>query len=102
MGKDPKEKDKTSIPRGCYCYDENGLCPYWNLKEDLPEQYNGYCGFLGKTDMDLAREMEMKNLKTGEVCQGDELPIPVSLLWDQCKMCGVNDDDDSLYLVDEE
>lgn len=98
----PKEKDVSQIPSGCYCYDERGVCPYWDLLDDLPEQYNGYCGFLGKNDVELSREMEMENLNTGEMCKGDELPFPVSLLWDQCKMCGIKDDDDSLYLPDEE
>ena len=92
------DKDISGIPKGCYCYDENGICPYWDIQDDLPEQYNGYCGFLGKNDMELAQEMELENCSTGERVCGDDLPFPVSLLWDQCKMCGINDDDDSLYV----
>jgi hypothetical protein len=34
------EKDTYVIPEGCYCYDEKGICPYWDLKQNLPEQYN--------------------------------------------------------------
>ena len=62
-------KDESIIPKGIYCYDENRVCPYWNLKEFKPEQENGYCSFLEEGDW----EME-----------------GVSLLWDQCKECGVN------------
>jgi hypothetical protein len=35
------KKDKSVIPKGFYCYDEKGVCPYWSLKEDLPEKENG-------------------------------------------------------------
>lgn len=94
-------KDTSCIPKGCYCYDESGLCPYWDLLDDLPSQYNGYCAFLGKSDIEIAQERELKNMKTGEVARGDELPFPVSLLWDQCKECGINDVDESLYDVEE-
>lgn len=85
-----KEKDSSQIPKGPYCYDENGLCPYWDIIEELPDQYNGYCGFLGKNDTQLAQERELEEVKSGEVARGDELPFPVSLLWDQCKECGIN------------
>jgi hypothetical protein len=38
-------KDKSVIPKGYFCYDENGVCPYWSIKEDLPEQENGFVVF---------------------------------------------------------
>ena len=84
------EKDISCIPKGCYCYDEKCACPYWDLLDDLPKQYNGYCAFLGKSDLDLARERDMINDRTGEVVKGIDLPFPTSLLWDQCKECGIN------------
>jgi hypothetical protein len=87
-------KDTSCIPKGIYCYDEKGVCPYWSSLDGLPDQYNGYCSFLDKGDVELAQQMELQNVKTGEVARGDELPFPVSLLWDQCKMCGINDFDD--------
>ena len=77
-----------------YCYNENGICPYWSIKENLPEQENGYCSFLGKSDYELNRverdifithyKEEGKKIKTVERC-GPNNPFFLSLLWDQCK-----------------
>ena len=61
------------IPKGCYCYDENGNCPYWHLFKSLPKQENGYCHRLKAGDWEIDR---------------------LSLLWDQVKECGINDDED--------
>jgi hypothetical protein len=90
-------KDTSVIPKGMYCYtyDENGKykpCPYHELREDRPEQYNGYCLFLEQGDLELESEMELTDEKTGEKIKGDQLPFPVSLLWDGCKECGINKD----------
>ena len=85
-------KDKLVIPRGPYCYDDDGVCPYWSIKDELPNQYNGYCAYLEQSDVDLCCDMELENMRTGEVERGCDVPFPVSLLWDQCKMCGINDD----------
>lgn len=70
------KKDTTSIPKGMYCYDENGTCPYWDLIEDKPEQLNGYCRYL-------------------EI--GDWMERSGGLLWDQCKECGIKDDIEEIY-----
>jgi hypothetical protein len=72
------EKSTDVIPMGMYCYsrDDDGtvnVCPYWDMKDDQPEQMNGYCHFLGEGDWDV---------------EG------LSLLWDQCKECGENWGDD--------
>lgn len=41
----------TQIPKGIYCYDKNGLCPYWDRFSHIEDkQNNGYCHFLGKGD----------------------------------------------------
>lgn len=61
------------IPRGPYCYDENGVCPFWCREPTKQPQEDGYCSYLGKGDWQL---------------EG------FSLLWDQVKECDVNDDDD--------
>jgi len=56
------------IPHGCYCYDEQGVCPFWEkiIKEEEGHEYEtGYCYFLQEEDC--------------------------ILLWDQCKICGEND-----------
>lgn len=71
------EHGESVIPKGCYCYDKNGVCPYWEMIENIDEEeYHpineeneeiGYCWFLE---------------------EGDHI-----LLWDQCKICGKNDDE---------
>ncbi len=91
------KKDTNVIPKGTYCYtyDENGkfqICPYWDTIKDAPEQYNGYCHYLEKGDLDLEQEMDFIDEKTKEINKGCDLPFPVSLLWDQVKECGINDD----------
>lgn len=51
----------NDIPKGPYCYDKNGICPYWESKTPtdptLPKwqqpvsNYNdGYCHYLKKGD----------------------------------------------------
>jgi len=40
------------IPKGKYCHNENGICPFWTIdymKMDQ-EQGNGFCYFLNKGD----------------------------------------------------
>jgi len=85
-------KDRSKIPYGSYCYDKNGICPYWSINSDFPEQYNGYCAFLEKGDWDLNREREWIDVKTKIKLTADEIGLPMSLLWDQVKECGVNED----------
>lgn len=97
MRKLKAEKGTSVIPKGCYCYDENGTCPYWDKIEGAPKQYNGYCWYLEQGDMEILAEDDFTEQNTGEVRKGKDLPFPVSLLWDQCKECGINDDDESLY-----
>ena len=89
------EKDTSVIPEGLYCYtyDKNGEykpCPYHKTIETRPGQYNGWCDFLEKGDIENAQEMTLINEKTGEEIQGNDAPFPVSLLWDGCKECGIN------------
>ena len=62
---------KSRIPKGCYCYDENGICPFWCREPTQQPQEDGYCSYLGKGDWQLS----------------------CGLLWDQVKECGVNDDE---------
>ena len=91
------EKDITVIPKGSYCYTYEGddfkICPYWDTIEGAPKQYNGYCHYLEKGDIDLEQKMEFLNTKTNETVMGVDLPFPCSLLWDQCKECGINNED---------
>ena len=58
----------VNIPKGIYCYDEGGLCKFWNKDETKPHQESGYCTL-----------MNLKDWEHG------------TLLWDQVKECGLND-----------
>ena len=90
------KKDTTEIiPKGLYCYDENGLCPYWEIIEGGEYQNNGYCRFLKKGDWDLNKEptiswISEKGIKTvfDKPKSAEELGFHDSLLWDQVKECG--------------
>lgn len=98
------KKDTSVIPSGqyCYTYDKNKIykpCPYYRVIEDRPKQYNGWCDYLEKGDLELEKEMVFKDMKTDEEKTGDELPFPVSLLFDQCKECGINDNIDENELL---
>lgn len=64
-----------SIPKGMYCYDTKGKCPYWSINREKPTQLNGYCSYLGR---------------------GDWESEGFALLWDQVKECG-----DIAEMVDE-
>jgi len=87
---------ESKIPKGIYCYDKKGICPYWRTILSRPKQYDGWCDYLGKGDIELAKEciLKSKRMKDGaiEIMHGNEAPFPVSLLWDQCKECGINED----------
>lgn len=93
--------DKGLIPKGQYCYDAGGVCPYWSRNSEYPEQANGYCSFLGKGDWDMNKEKSWKMVEgpswknpSVDFVSADDLGLPLSLLWDQVKMCGENEDDD--------
>ena len=57
------------IPHGCYCYDENGVCPFWDSMPSMGEHSHGYCHWIES---------------------GDWESDGTSLLWDQTKECGIN------------
>ena len=92
--------NKDVIPKGDYCYDENGRCPYWSKDKTLPEQENGRCAFLGKSDWDLNEEKYIteywvgkKHIQLDRAHSSHELGFPGGgLLWDECKECGINRD----------
>jgi hypothetical protein len=50
--------DFTKIPYGCYCYDENGTCPYWDSDPSKGEQRYGYCHCLGVGDWEDNEHIE--------------------------------------------
>jgi hypothetical protein len=67
------ERPEDKIPKGLYCYDQNGNCPYWSADANQPEQEYGHCAYLG---------------------WGDWEQEGLTLLWDQVKECGINGDYD--------
>lgn len=69
---------KKFVPQGHYCYDSDGLCPFWDRFSSYPEQGNGYCGLMERGDW-----MAKGNGGT-------------FLLWDQCKECGINENDEDV------
>ena len=92
------------IPRGMYCHfpDMKQVCPFWSIDKTRHEHEGGYCSYLGKGDWDLNLEgpEEVKvsvrqedGSYRDEMWKREDLPDGGrdSLLWDQCKMCGVKD-----------
>jgi len=68
---------RKQIPKGICCYDKN-KCPFWSMDLSRPSQENGYCYLIGRGDWEIGA---------------------TSLLWDQCKECGINDDLDEEDLL---
>lgn len=109
------------IPDGMYCYDKE-VCPFWDSKPgEYPKQEDGYCHYLGKSDWDINHEHEddiviVHSHKGDEIgkplkeiygdpgidsVSGKQIHFPSSLIWDQCKECGINyeDPDDVEYVT---
>lgn len=83
-----KQKDTSIIPEGPYCYtpighNKNGYnikpCPYFDTIKNGEHQNDGYCHFLEEGDTNL---------------DGSDREGGFGLLWDQCKNCGINNEDD--------
>jgi hypothetical protein len=72
-----EEQCYALIPRGGYCYTtQDGqfkYCPFFDVIKTLPKQGNGFCHYLKS---------------------GDFTSPGTDLLWDSCKCCGVNDNDE--------
>jgi len=100
------KKDKRRIPAGPYCHSmygkgfRPGVCPYWSLRKDKPDQANGYCSYLERGDWDMNKEKKWTRVynkkKGGRIPKSkqiersaEEIGLPMSLLWDGCKECGV-------------
>jgi hypothetical protein len=94
------DKDISRIPKGIYCYDEKGICPYWSINSDLPKQENGVCSFLN--DNDYSRNEQIGRIEckdsNGFVSFFEPHEVPMSLLFDQIKECDVNMDDENELL----
>lgn len=103
------------IPKGPYCYaikrvekDPTGekppilyttVCPYWVRINDLPDQENGYCNYLGYGDNYMNNDPNRKFVctvkETGKknIVAAPDMPFGIGLLWDKCKECGIKDPD---------
>jgi len=95
------------IPKGDYCYTSMGIiknedgrpyrkikpCPFWDKNEEKHYQECGYCHLLGIGDWENNDVKEYVNDETGEKKTANEIGLPMSLLWDKCKECGLNYDD---------
>lgn len=101
--------DEKLIPPGPYCYkltnelNEYGIpktimCPYYEYKKiadvDVP-----FCSFLnlGGTQngwsIEESEKIEQHYGSFDKTCE----ELPLFLLWDCVKECGINDDDNSIY-----
>ena len=87
------DKDISVIPKGYYCYDDKGICPYWSLIPLLPGQENGRCAFLEKSDWDLneekGKEVELFGKDVKLIGTESAHILKCSLLWDKVKECGL-------------
>jgi hypothetical protein len=100
-------KDTSIIPQGHYCYtwletpsESNNFkgkvkpCPYFTKKE-----FNGvevpWCNFLDCGGLDNSHEDEDIGKLVEYFGDADKMhsALPLSLLWDSVKECGVNMDD---------
>ena len=88
---------KQHIPHGVYCYNV-AACIFWDVDVTKPDQFNGYCHFLKQGDWERNKEMndnsfiihgKDKGKSVSEVIGED---FPSSLLWDQCKECGLKEE----------
>lgn len=90
--------NKNKIPKGIYCYDHKGKCPYWSIDKSLPKMENGYCSYLKQSDWDINEQANKDSLKalddkTNIAFEADAHVLCWSLLWDAVKECGENDED---------
>lgn len=94
-----REEPELYIPKDtCYCYDNNGKCPFSDYAENMGPQNYGICHYLGTSDFEINKKQNNNdagcwshsNQTTAELFWEQ---FPHSLLWDGCKECGINDDD---------
>jgi hypothetical protein len=107
MWKNPE----AHVPAGMYCHGatRGDRCPFWDFDVEMPRQENGYCHLLRESDWDMNIESldtttleydpqhpELVGKTMRELLEVENCPVPMlgtSLLWDQCKECGINDED---------
>ena len=85
-----REHIKTLVPEGDYCYLSDVCCPFWDKDDEKDEQEAGYCHLLQHGDWEFNDSKIYINCRTGDKQTANEIGIPLSLLWDQCKECNIN------------
>lgn len=91
-------KTNLVIPKGHYCYDENGTCPYFSyvkVYDKIGEIQFPYCLLLKKGSMPNGdwKNNELDRLSDHFSQTNEELwsgILSLDILWDQCKECGIN------------
>jgi hypothetical protein len=94
-------KDKSLIPDGLYCYhfdksDKNSVktkfCPYSVIKNINGVDVN-WCDYINEGDTGNCSDEDFEKLVEyyGSTDNVDE-NLKLSILWDGCKECGINDD----------
>lgn len=88
--------DDSKIPKGVYCYDEKGVCPYYSQKVVAFDIIIPYCLYLDQGDLCGLTNEEFLKLKKIWAKTDEELykMFPLDLLWDSVKECGVNEEDE--------
>jgi hypothetical protein len=97
INKAPKTKDESLIPDGMYCHascmpDVDGyryICPYWDYDDEKPYQENGYCHFMEKGDWTIAEDPCICSYSRDNPERVGQIVHGFSLIWDQCKECGI-------------
>ena len=88
--------DKSLIPKGVYCYDENGMCPYHKYIDTISEYENNGNNCQHRKDCDEVCGTTPNNSCKTYVYKCEYMNYTdyeqESLLWDQVKECGENDE----------
>lgn len=95
-------KSKKLIPYGMYCFDykNNKRCPYWSrdISSKRNAHENGFCSYINKSDWDLNEikttitQWTKEDEKVFKDTSWHDLGLNESLLWDQCKECGIHEE----------
>ena len=89
---DEEKLDIKLIPFGIYCYDEDGICPYWKRKIIEGTDIKClYCEYLNEYDLGGLTDEEYVKLKEYLTENDIDKLYTLSLLWDQVKECGQNE-----------
>lgn len=86
----------AQIPSGPYCYDENGVCPFYHGRHRLANEVEiVWCSYLQQGDTSNLSDSQFEQLKRLHKTNSNEDIwglYPLDLLWDSVKECGENDE----------